>query len=88
MLRHCRAANRGSAGMKFTSRHRAVLALGLCVALGIAGCGRRGPLEAPGAATAPAPQQANSVSTAMPSANAATEAKPMNERFILDALIQ
>ncbi|MFN7167471.1 MAG: LPS translocon maturation chaperone LptM [Pannonibacter sp.] len=71
--------------MKFTSRQWAVLALGLCVGLGISGCGRRGPLEAPSAATGPV---VATPSVSAPAGTAAAEAKPMTEHFFLDALIK
>ncbi|NBN65540.1 hypothetical protein GWI72_18285 [Microvirga tunisiensis] len=68
------------------NRHLATLALGLCVALAVAGCGRRGPLEAPSAAAGPVAAATPAVSA--PAGTATAEARPMTDRFFLDALIQ
>jgi len=67
-----------------TSRLKSLALLGLCLSVTLAGCGRKGGLDDPGA---PAPQAETAVDPAV--AAAAEPAAPQNdESFALDFLIQ
>ncbi len=75
----------GRAEMATTFRYKPLLLLGLCLGLALAGCGRKGSLETPGAPSA-------DVSPAADPALAVVEtpsAEPENgESFFLDFLIR
>ena len=76
--------------LSFPARRRRALALAALAALGLAGCGRYGPLEPPGgaAAAAPAattPDQTLNPQTAKPKIPPIV---PPHQAFILDPLLK
>lgn len=60
----------------------------VAAAVGLAGCGRKGPLEAPGAAVKPAPDAAQPADpTTTTTTKSSSIAKP-DKKFVLDPLLK
>lgn len=84
-----RSPDRGPSGSKggmvMTNRFKILALLGLCLSMTLAGCGRKGGLDDPGAV---APQAETAVDPAIAPAPPHTEPAQNDKSFPLDFLIQ